>query len=139
METGTPGKADARLGGKPGGRPGTLVGGLGDELDRGTGEEEGGLCGASLGDGDSRGFFAGGWLAGERASAGLTLMVPISGLVGGLLLVLCSTSGLLLRFSGASGVFGLLTSDKGSEEEVSALADGDLDGDTFTLSETPFC
>ena len=60
MAPGTPGKPVARLGGKPGWSPGILVGGLGEELDRGTGEEEGGLCGASLGDGDSLGLLVGG-------------------------------------------------------------------------------
>ena len=51
----------ARLGGKPGGNVGKLVGGgLGEGVDCGKGDEDGGLWVVSLGDGDSLGFFAGG-------------------------------------------------------------------------------
>lgn len=66
-------------------------------------------------------------------------MLPTSGLVPGLLLDLCSTtSGLLLRFSGTSGDFGLLISDKGSEEDCSTpVLDVDLGGDKFTFSVGP--
>ena len=66
---------------------GTLVGG-------GRGEEVGGF---SLGDGDSLILLLGGRDAGDNASAGLTLMDPISGLTGGLAPF---GSGFLIRFSG---------------------------------------
>ena len=103
-------------GGKPGGREGKLVGG------GGRGDEVGGLC---LGDGDSLILLAGGREAGDRASAGLTLMEPSSGLTGGLGLTPFTSGFLTTKFSGMEAGWGMvgwgmvgwgarLTKDRGS-------------------------
>ena len=130
-----PGYEPAKLGGKPGGIDGTLALGRGEDVDWGIGDEDGGLF-WSLGEGDCLGFLSGGWQTGESASAGLTLIVPTdpkSGLLGGDLLTgFCSYSGFLHKFSGVSGVFGLLTKDRGSDNDALCSSLVGLGDEPFT-------